>query len=93
MTGGYMMFVELGRPENKMTLSEAIKAVTKDYNNKTDGWIQSNKQLPDKDGKYITTSTDGKVDVIWYSTTYGWFGWDDVLAWMPLPDPYNIKGM
>ena len=32
-----MMFVELGRPENKMTLSEAIKAVTKDYDNKTDG--------------------------------------------------------
>ena len=50
-------------------------------------WIPCSERLPEKDGEYLTTTEDGLCDV----ESYGdgeWF-YDDVVAWMPLPEPWK----
>lgn len=61
-------------------------------------WIPVNKELPKKDGEYLVTvggeATFPDVDTAWFY--YGhWihqFGCTvKVIAWMPLPKPYNTE--
>ena len=58
------------------------------------GWIPETERLPEEFGRYIVTriSADdgvGRVDIIWYSTFYGWDRDERPVAWMPLPEPYK----
>lgn len=61
------------------------------------GWIPCDERLPQEDcGIYITTHEDGSVQVHSYSKTHGFtYNWDvskpksEVIAWMPLPEPYK----
>ena len=64
-------------------------------------WIPCSERLPDACGKYLVTmkwnDDSGEEHIVIKATWYGeWddIGWDlaeifDVVAWMPLPEPYN----
>lgn len=57
-------------------------------------WIPCSERLPDKDGRYLTTnSMIGKWIVDWNIWTNepkpSWLYNHGVIAWMPLPEPYE----
>lgn len=62
-------------------------------------WIPVTEKLPDKNGYYLVTCYDWyRAGIAYYSTRFGWKeedgydGLDDrVLAWMPVPEPYEVK--
>lgn len=67
-------------------------------------WINCTNALPEKEGAYLIilprhNGEPGLVDVCHYGTHDGVLGWffymdgqwwelDDVIAWMPIPEPY-----
>ena len=67
------------------------------------GWVPCSERLPDACGKYLVTmkwNDDSGDEHITIKTT--WYGeWDgigwgwaeifDIVAWMPLPEPYSIE--
>lgn len=81
---------------------DAVKEAAAEYNN---GWISCSERLPEMVGRYLVTALweDGnfkKYSV--YDAVYGsdgtWHVQDyapapyKVLAWQPLPEPYQSKG-
>ena len=61
-------------------------------------WIPVSERLPDyneevliTDGKYVTIDTRYFLENTEDGEAYTWDinGWDDVIAWMPLPEPYK----
>ena len=63
-------------------------------------WISCDEDLPKKYGRYLCTFEDGHVDVDsyekfktisrWHSKTFRGRG-TTVIAWMPIPEPYNAS--
>ena len=53
------------------------------------GWIPVSERLPEEHGEYLVTDKYGRV------TSGLWIGnakrWKDVIAWMPLPEPYKAE--
>ena len=62
-------------------------------------WIPVSERLPDVDGEYLITKKcfgwDCKEyyesDIAWYGKKGGWHKADEVIAWMPLPEPYSER--
>lgn len=61
-------------------------------------WVPVSERLPDyneevliTDGKYVTIDTRYFLENTEDGEAYTWDinGWDDVIAWMPLPEPYK----
>lgn len=68
-------------------------------------WIPTRERLPKSAGFYLATvmlddldangyklrRAYGSVDSLYFTTAHTWAGWDfeDVTAWMPLPEPYK----
>ena len=58
------------------------------------GWIPCSERLPEKDGFYLVTVTDGEQIAVckmpFVESEWGgnWFD-DEVVAWMPLPEPWK----
>ena len=61
-------------------------------------WIPVSERLPDyneevliTNGKYVTIDTRYFLENTEDGEAYTWDinGWDDVIAWMPLPEPYK----
>lgn len=53
-------------------------------------WVPCSKQLPEKEGCYLTTTMYGEVYCDYWSGEY--FDRSEmVIAWMPLPAPYTWK--
>ena len=63
------------------------------------GWIPMVERYPDKDGDYLTCDKDGRVAVLPFAmgwncmrkddgTVYREHEFIDIVAWMPLPEPY-----
>ncbi|MEE3344509.1 MAG: DUF551 domain-containing protein [Bacilli bacterium] len=63
----------------------------------TNGWIPCSERLPEEDGEYLVTTKwkgsysgdvyiETNIDVYWEKLKE----WDnnDIIAWMPLPEPY-----
>ena len=80
---------------------EIVQEVAEEYKG---GWIPCSERLPEESGEYLTISkiyfVPDHVDEIdnyvgvkisHYSTRYGWLD-DEVIAWQPLPEPYQPKG-
>lgn len=71
---------------------KVIKSIEKEYNN---GWIPCSERLPETfepiAKAYLTTNEDGMIGVSYYH--HGWSnGYEsvfDVIAWQPLPEPYE----
>lgn len=69
--------------------------------NATAPWIPTADRLPEEPGFYLTTVMildpvvdDGKdhlIDISYFNTRHRWADFDpeDVIAWMPLPEPYS----
>ncbi len=60
------------------------------------GWIPVSERLPEKTGAYLVTNNTGNVAKVMYVSEKdhpyaGWavMSWIEVLAWQPLPEPYN----
>ena len=60
-------------------------------------WIPCSEGLPEEDGEYLVTDVSGGAATV--TETYfitdcdgeGHWGALDVIAWMPLPEPYKAK--
>ena len=46
---------------------------------------------PKESDSYLVSSNDKIVFVLYYSLEHGWDGWwnDRIIAWRPLPEPYQ----
>lgn len=57
-------------------------------------WIPVTERLPDKDGLYLVSVKNDHErrysKTCWYSDK-NWFARQDVVAWMPLPQPYKAE--
>lgn len=59
-------------------------------------WIPCNERLPKENGFYLVTITDGeqiavcKMPFVGSEWKDNWFG-DEVIAWMPLPEPWKMN--
>lgn len=53
-------------------------------------WVPCSDRLPDSNGEYLVTTKDGEVyqDTLQFLCQWDDCG-DDVIAWMPLPKPYQ----
>ena len=78
-----------------------VQKVAEEYNN---GWISCSERLPEEYGDYLVWWTDitrGQYyEIVEYEPNNGWIG-DipqsfegkySVIAWRPLPEPYQPKG-
>lgn len=82
-------------------LSNAADTIESLFRNQTaGGWIPCSERLPEEDGFYLVTLTDKITDIvdirimkIYFSKTSKIFvGYGDtVIAWQPLPAPYEVK--
>lgn len=61
-------------------------------------WIPTSERLPEEEGLYIVTFESRAVCDALFRNEYGIKHWEDeygdkfsnrVIAWMPLPEPYN----
>lgn len=65
-------------------------------------WIPCSVRLPEKYGAYIVTDIDRDVEIAQFEEDWDWcgdknrqawwveeLGWTEVLAWMPLPEPWK----
>ena len=75
-----------GCEKKEEALDMAIEALEQE--SKT-GWIPVSERLPEKSGQYLVTVKKG------YMLLGLWCGikddWINVIAWMPLPEPYKKK--
>lgn len=76
-------------------VEKIVKKVAEQYNN---GWIPCSERLPDITKTYLVTiKSKSKGD---FYSTYALFGkngfvaqdYQEVVAWQPLPEPYQQKG-
>ena len=51
-------------------------------------WIPCSERLPERTGYYLVTGRQGAVNKRLYQDGY-WYGNWTVIAWMPLPDPWE----
>lgn len=63
-------------------------------------WIPVNEELPEDGEEVLTCSTVGFIeiqslenpyDVYWENQKGDWTDFDEVIAWMPLPEPYKAE--
>lgn len=87
----------------KSTYDSAIriaKRLAREYSvgeeNAHTGWIPCSEKLPNKDMWCLATFENGNVDKIQYLASQKWWngemGDNRVIAWQPLPAPYQPKG-
>ena len=64
---------------------------------KTREWIPVEEQLPENERSVLLCGTQGWVDIGWYTQGVWRTGFSaaeitkDVVAWMPLPEPYRAQ--
>ena len=52
-------------------------------------WIPVSKRLPEEDNQYLICFYDGELELDYYCR--GSFSYSGVIAWMPLPEPYESQ--
>lgn len=53
-------------------------------------WIPVSERLPEK-GTYLICTDDGYIATIMYDRDMGWLLSSNIIAWMPLPQPYKAE--
>lgn len=58
------------------------------------GWILCSDRLPKNDCYCLVTTSDMEIGIreYGYSKGFGWDGFERIIAWQPLPQPYQPKG-
>lgn len=54
-------------------------------------WILVSERLPVEYGTYLICTDDGYVSTIIYDRSMGWLLSAKIIAWMPLPQPYEVE--
>ena len=92
-----IMFTEENDQEGVNDKTEKIAADA--WNKRCDStpcWIPCSERLPEKDGLYIVSVINDHnrrySKTCWYHGHEKWFARQDVIAWMPLPEPYREDG-
>ena len=69
---------------------EIFKEVEAEYGN---GWIPCSERLPENHNNIIICTANGYVNTGYYGTSkfldMNSYPYEDVVAWMPLPEPYK----
>ncbi len=72
--------------KSEITLGE-YEEMIKPLGEEVRTWTLFSERLPESEGKYLVTTKRG------YVTIASWVGnneyWNEVTAWMPLPEPYK----
>ena len=76
------------------SINKAIDALEQEPKTK---WIPVSERLPEETGTYITTLDYGEYGLAvgqryYYGKGLGWAEEDCVIAWQPLPEPYEPQG-
>lgn len=85
--------MDIGR-DSKIELLGMVAALGYKHEKSANRWIPCSERLPEKDGKYLVTHRKfGKLEATW-NIFYGgdhasWLWNDEIVAWMPLPEPYG----
>ena len=53
-------------------------------------WIPCSERLPEEDGKYLVVGRQKAINILKFDGGR-WYGKWGVVAWMPLPEPYQPK--
>ena len=82
-------FLDLNRAERLIDALSALPSAES-----VQGWIPCSERLPKVDEEVLVTMEWGDVQIAWYDKfgkweTDEWYDLDDILAWMPLPTPYE----
>ena len=79
--------------QSKHPIKEALYAARKLLEQETK-WIPVTEELPKKDGLYLVSVKNDHLrrysKTCWYSNK-NWLARQDVVAWMPLPQPYKAE--
>ena len=75
-------------------LMKSLSAECERLHNEIPRWISTSERLPDihnYSAEYLVTLKRGGVFIGMFTETDGrsWWTYDDVIAWMPLPEPYK----
>ena len=78
--------------EKKMSIIDYINAYTDEGVTTADiveqtRWIPVSERLPEKDDLYLINFDDGEYELDYFSKDA--FSYSGVIAWMPLPKPYE----
>lgn len=75
---------------NKEALDFAIKAIEQDPR-----WIPVSERLPEKEELYLVSVKNDHErrysKTCWFHSKNNWFARQDIIAWMPLPEPYKTE--
>lgn len=100
---GNIQFSDFTKP--LITVEDAIEIVKQEAELYNNGWIPCSERLPEIVGRYLVTALWGDGNFKKYSVYDAVYGSDGiwhvqdyvpapykVLAWQPLPEPYEPKG-
>lgn len=76
-------------------LEEVKNIAIKALEQPTQRWISVSERLPENEGLYlVSVKNDHRRQyskTCWFSKHRNWFARQDIIAWMPLPQPYEEK--
>ena len=75
-------------------VKQAAEQFGTDTNVGSNGWIPCSERLPENDCHCLVTTSDMEIGIreYGYSKGFGWDGFERIIAWQPLPQPYQPKG-
>lgn len=75
-------------------IEQAAEEFAHDTNVGSNGWIPCSDRLPENDCYCLVTTSDMEIGIreYGYSKGFGWDGFERIIAWQPLPKPYQPKG-
>ncbi len=99
----YDDFFHRGLARAKEIVQEVAKEYGKDTNVRSNGWIPCSERLPELNTRVMCFTVDETYVIaeyggsdshyldskdVWFSDN-GWYRKDDIIAWQPLPAPYQ----
>ena len=79
------------RDTKAISVNKAIEIVKQEAEQYDNGWISCRERLPENDCYCLVTTSDMEIDIIkyGYSKGFGWDGFERIIAWQPLPQPFQ----